>query len=103
MEIHETINIDSSDLTINHIRIINEKIKDLDSKGLYKSYIILHGTDTMAYSGSAISLLNRYTESSIILTGSMESMSKKETDAFNNIYCAILAAQEELLGTFICF
>ena len=51
----------------------------------YDGYIITHGTDTMAYTSSALSYLMRDIKKPIILTGSMIPMSEPRTDAVKNL------------------
>lgn len=51
----------------------------------YDGYVITHGTDTMAYTASALSFTMRDLEKPVILTGSMIPMSEPETDAKRNL------------------
>ena len=51
----------------------------------YDGYIVTHGTDTMAYTSSALSYLMRDIEKPIILTGSMLPISDPGTDAAKDL------------------
>ncbi|MDI9369609.1 MAG: asparaginase [Synergistaceae bacterium] len=54
----------------------------------YDGFLILHGTDTMAYSASALSFLLPGYSKPVILTGSMEPIGVPGSDAEGNIECA---------------
>ena len=60
-------------------------IKCIRKNTSYDGYVVTHGTDTMAYTSSALSYLMRDIKKPIILTGSMIPMSNPETDAACNI------------------
>ncbi len=52
---------------------------------VFHSVIILHGTDTMAYTASALSFLLCDFPKPVILTGSMKTITEFDTDAVDNI------------------
>jgi L-asparaginase len=59
----------------------------------YDGFIVLHGTDTMAYTASALAFMLRGRKT-IIVTGSQVSLSELRTDARDNLLASlILAAQ----------
>ena len=60
--------LDSSDSTPEFILSIVKIIKD--NYNNYDSFVIIHGTDSMEYTGSALSFLIRNTLKTIIITGS---------------------------------
>lgn len=103
IDIYETLNIDSSDINIENIQTINNQIKNIINQKKYQAILILHWTDSMTYSASAISYLNAYSEIPIIFTWSMSSITNNETDAFNNIYCGLQATEKVKYWTLICF
>lgn len=83
--------IDSSNVKIsdwnNLARIIREQMLN------YQGFVILHGTNTMSYTASALSfVLNDVLERPVILTGSEVPISVPNTDAIHNIENAIRAA-----------
>ena len=51
----------------------------------YDGFVILHGTDTMAYSAAALSYLIQHSRKPIVLTGSQKSIYNRDTDARNNM------------------
>jgi L-asparaginase len=65
------------------------------SYDLYDSFVILHGTDTMAYTASALSFMLRGLRKPVILTGAQLPIGVARTDARENVITAleIAAAQ----------
>ncbi|MCC8146733.1 MAG: asparaginase [Bacteroidales bacterium] len=85
--------IDSSDM-------YPEKWKDLvriieDNYPLYDGFIILHGTDTMAYSASALSFMLENLSKPVILTGSQLPIGKIRTDGKENLITALEIAVDK--------
>ncbi len=79
--------IDSSDMTPRHwadiVRII---AGNYDS---YDGFVILHGTDTMAFTASALSFMLGNLSKPVILTGSQLPIEAIRTDAKENLLTAI--------------
>ncbi|MFT8317471.1 MAG: asparaginase [Sporolactobacillus sp.] len=70
----------------------------------YASFIITHGTDTMAFSAAALSYLLHDLNNTIVITGSQVPISFKKTDARKNIQDALTFAEKaELPGVFVIF
>ncbi len=61
----------------------------------YDGFVILHGTDTMAYTAAALSYLIQNSVKPIVLTGSQQPMASPFTDAKLNIYQSVLYACDE--------
>lgn len=59
---------------------------------LYDAFIILHGTDSMAYTSSALSFLLTNLTKPVILTGSQKPFSQILNDATDNLLGAIILA-----------
>ena len=51
----------------------------------YNGFVILHGTDTMAYTASALSFILDNLEKPVILTGSQIPLSQVRSDGYNNL------------------
>lgn len=66
-------NIDSSDMTPHHWHTIAKTLVRLYDQ--YDGFVITHGTDTMAYTASALSFLLDNVGKPIILTGSQHPLS----------------------------
>ncbi|RKP38943.1 asparaginase-domain-containing protein, partial [Dimargaris cristalligena] len=58
----------------------------------FDAFIILHGTDTMAYTASALSFLLEDLGKTVILTGSQVPISEVRTDAIENLLGALTIA-----------
>lgn len=74
------------------------KMADIIEKGYddFDGFVILHGTDTMAYTASALSYMLENLAKPVILTGSQLPISLLRTDGRENIITAIeIAAAQE--------
>jgi len=79
--------IDSSNMnTDNWVEIANLVETNYDP---YDSFIILHGTDTMAYTASALSFMLENLNKAVILTGSQIPIGERRTDAKENLITSI--------------
>jgi len=79
--------IDSSNINPSHWRTIGSIIFDHYDK--YDGFVILHGTDTMAYTASALSFMLEGLDKPVILTGAQLPIASARTDARENIITAI--------------
>lgn len=65
----------------------------------YDGFVLLHGTDTMAYSASALSFMLENLQKPVIFTGSQLPLGVRRTDARENILTALeIAAAEDAEG-----
>ncbi|MGI8892804.1 MAG: asparaginase [Bacteroidia bacterium] len=69
--------------------LIGEKYND------YDGFVILHGSDTMAYTASALSFMLENLEKPVVLTGSQLPAGEVRTDAKENLITAIEIAASE--------
>ncbi|MCC7051497.1 MAG: asparaginase [Bacteroidia bacterium] len=84
--------IDSSDIQPNHwIQLIEIIEKNYQS---YDGFVILHGSDTMAYTASALSFLLQNLTKPVILTGSQLPIGVIRTDGKENLITAIEIASQ---------
>lgn len=65
-----------------------------DNYDHYDGFVILHGTDTMAYTASALSFLLEGLEKPVIFTGSQLPIGRLRTDGKENLITAIQIAAE---------
>lgn len=79
--------IDSSDMNPDHWIELAEIIKNNYEK--YDGFVVLHGTDTMAYTASAISFMLNGLQKPIIFTGSQLPVGDLRTDAKENLITSI--------------
>lgn len=68
----------------------------------YYGFIILHGTDTMAYTASALSYMLENLSKPIILTGSQLPIGAIRTDAKRNLITAIEIASSNMVVPEVC-
>ena len=61
----------------------------------YDGFILLHGTDTMAYTAAALSYLIQDADKPIVITGAQKPISQEVTDAKRNLYDSFLYAVNE--------
>ena len=59
---------------------------------LYDAFIILHGTDTMCYTASALSFLFENLGKTVIITGSQIPLAEVRNDGFGNLLGAMTIA-----------
>ncbi len=86
--------IDSSDMNIAGWVKISKIIEDNYSK--YDGFVILHGSDTMSYTASALSFMLKGLKKPVILTGSQLPIGTIRTDGKENLITAIeIAAAKE--------
>ncbi len=69
----------------------------------FDGVVILHGTDTMAYTASMLSFMLHAPGKPVILTGSQLPVTAPDTDAKANLYHAFLTAASGLRGIFVVF
>ncbi|WP_051206032.1 asparaginase [Oceanospirillum maris] len=82
--------IDSSNATPHDWLQLNQLIHQYAAQ--YHAFIILHGTDTLAYTASALSFIAP-SNKKILITGSQYPLEADNTDAINNIEGALLYTQ----------
>ncbi|MDE5774580.1 MAG: asparaginase, partial [Muribaculaceae bacterium] len=82
--------IDSSSMTPEHwqdiARVIESRYNDFDG------FVVLHGTDTMAYTASALSYMLRNLQKPVIITGSQLPIGDVRTDGEENLITALQVA-----------
>ena len=65
--------------------------------------VIIHGTDTMAYTSSMLSFMLQNINIPVVITGSQLSISDPVADAMENLRCAIYMAASGYPGVFLAF
>lgn len=82
--------IDSSDMNFEHWRNIAAIIeKNYDA---YDGFVVLHGTDTMAYTASALTFMLQNLNKPVIITGSQLPIGEVRTDGEENLITALQIA-----------
>jgi len=98
----QVCNIDSTNMTPLHwteiVRAIRSRYDD------YDGFVILHGTDTMAYTAAALSYMIQNSRKPIVLTGSQKPIHLEITDAKTNLIDSIrYACSERSCGVTLVF
>lgn len=108
-EVAEEVNIHSDviaqmlseDMEPEHWQQIAEKIDEV--KDEYDGIVVGHGTDTMAYTGAALTLMLKGINTGVMLVGAQRSSDRPSTDASMNLYCASkFLAETRFEGVGIC-
>lgn len=87
--------LDSSNMTYKQWNQIAETIQDNYHK--YDGFVVLHGTDTMAYSASALSFMLEGLKKPVIFTGSQIPLCELRSDGRDNLITSLLiAANDEI-------
>ena len=97
----QIINIDSTNMDPSIWTKIAQTIINNESK--YDGFVITHGTDTMAYTSSALSYALININKPIILTGSQKPLEDIPSDAFNNLINAVIISTKIEKGVYIVF
>ncbi len=85
--------LDSSNMTVNEWNKIGKLIYDKYDE--YDGFVILHGTDTMAYTASALSFMLENLTKPVILTGSQIPLLELRSDGVDNITTSLLIASDK--------
>ena len=93
LDILQLMNIDSTNMRPRQWMEIRDAV--MEHYGSYDGFVILHRTDTMAYTAAALSYLIQNTPKPIVITGSQKPMGNPYTDAKLNVYQSILYALDD--------
>ncbi len=80
-------NLDSSDMQPHHWVALAARVHQ--SLLSYDGIVVIHGTDTMAYTASALAFLLRGLDRPVIITGAQKPLQDVRTDARNNLVDAV--------------
>ena len=97
------LNIDSSLMEPRHWLIIARRIEAAQIEDRYAGIVVLHGTDTLSYTASALSFLLTGMTLPIVLTGGQRPLATTRTDARNNILGAVETALEGPVEVMVYF
>ena len=92
--------IDSANLRPDNWRQIATSITE--NYGRYDGFVVLHGTDTMAFTASALSFMLQGLDKPVILTGSQIPLSQLRNDALDNMITTLLLAGESTPVAEVC-
>lgn len=95
------MSVDSTNMTPERIARIAETIYEHYER--FDGFVVTHGTDTMAYTSTALAYMLQNIAKPVALTGSMVALGAMYTDAKQNISDAIRFAEEGIAGIFVVF
>lgn len=100
----DLLSLDSSNIQPEHWQeIAGEIFRRLESGDAPDGFVITHGTDTMAYTSSALAFMLRNLKVPVVLTGSQIPMESGISDGPHNINTAVAAVLEEIKGVTVSF
>ena len=93
LDVKQAMNIDSTNMRPSDwLRVARAIMESYDD---YDGFVVLHGTDTMAYTAAALSYMIQNSAKPVVLTGSQKSIYNRDTDARNNLYRTFLYASSD--------
>ncbi len=93
VETMQICSIDSTNVMSKHWTLMTKTIeKFYDS---YDGFVICHGTDTLAYTASALSYMIQYSAKPIVITGAQKPINMYVTDAKTNLLDSFIYAADE--------
>jgi len=101
LEVAHVDNIDSANIRPEHWDRVAELIDEKYDE--YDGFVITHGTDTMAYTASALSFVLGDLGKPVVLTGSQIPGSQIESDARRNFVNAVRVATTDVSGVMVAF
>lgn len=100
-EAENLMDLDSSNIQPEDWVLMARRIYDVLST--YDGVIVTHGTDTLAYTASALSFMLRNLKKSVVLTGSQLPIEHPMTDAVTNLHTAAEAIRSGITGVTVAF
>jgi L-asparaginase len=88
--------IDSANITSADWRELAEIIREKQNE--YGGFVILHGTDTLAYTASALAFILDSLDRPVVVTGSQRPIGQPRSDALQNLITSIEVAAAGTLG-----
>ncbi len=93
VETSQILNLDSTNITPAHWRIIAQAIED--NYDNYDGFVVCHGTDTLAYTAAALSYMIQNSPKPIVVTGAQKPISRDVTDAKTNLLDSFIYAADD--------
>ena len=84
--------LDSSDITVKEWNKIAAVV--CENYASYDGFVVLHGTDTMAYTASALSFILHGLDKPVVLTGSQIPLSEIRSDGRDNLVTSLIIAAD---------
>ncbi len=101
IESRDILNLDSSNIQPEEWQFMAEQVAEALPD--YDGIILTHGTDTMAYTASALSYMLQNLSKPVVLTGAQIPIGQMFTDARRNLQTAFAAVNAGLTGVMVAF
>ena len=101
LEIEDFCSLDSANIFPEDWSKLAERISAVRND--YDGIVVIHGTDTLAYTSSMLSFMLRNINIPVVITGSQLSIINPVADAMENCRCAIHMAASGIPGVFVAF
>ena len=88
--------LDSSNVSIPEWNKIGKTIADNYER--FDGFVVLHGTDTMSYTASALSFMLENLDKPVIFTGAQIPLCEIRSDGYNNIVSSVLIASDGIVN-----
>ena len=88
--------LDSSNMGIQEWNRIGRTIEQNYDR--FDGFVVLHGTDTMAYSASALSFMLENLRKPVVFTGSQIPLCEVRSDGYNNIITSLIIAADGIVN-----
>lgn len=95
------LNLDSSNIQSEEWQLIARSVYEALPE--YDGVVITHGTDTMAYTASALTFMLQNLHKPVVLTGSQVPIGTPLSDARSNLATALAAVDHDVIGISIAF
>ena len=87
--------LDSSNIAVEQWNQIGRAIRD--NYDAYDGFVVLHGTDTMAYTASALSFMLEGLNKPVVVTGSQIPLCQLRSDARDNLITSVFIAGQGIV------
>ncbi|MCX8166408.1 MAG: Glu-tRNA(Gln) amidotransferase subunit GatD [Candidatus Micrarchaeota archaeon] len=92
----------SEDMQVEHWKIMANEIYNEAKNNECKGIVLMHGTDTMAFTASALSFMIKNLPFPVVLVGAQRSSDRGSSDNKLNLLSAILTAESEIAEVLVC-
>lgn len=101
LDVRIVYNLDSSDVGPEHWSALATTI--MRERAAYDGFVVVHGTDTMAYTAGALAFALPGLAKPVVLTGAQRPLTALRTDARRNLADAVELAAMDIREVSICF
>jgi L-asparaginase len=101
IEVEDYCSLDSANIMPEDWVSIAKRIAE--SLENHDGFIVIHGTDTLAYTSSMLSFMLQNIQVPVVVTGSQMPLNMPLSDALMNLQCAVWMAASGVPGVFVAF